>query len=546
MAPSSSADDISRNKEYYPDYKVFLAALQDLGREDAKSKEKKMVYPKLTKVCGKIYDKIKHLPEASVGTGANRSRDVREMVKICLRLRKLADLHDVHEKFRPFAVGTSERLFIISNDIERYGVDSIIDGAIQHFAVRSLSKQEDRSAADAIRVAAVMLLPENQGAVTGILRGVKDRAKSDQSVDPALAWAMQAVQTFKDDTFIVEMPHEINPGDVYGIDPNDMDRFAADKRDGKWFLDTWKLYLKRKYKNAIGRWDKETGGGSRDPAAFADYCERGSRWLVWVYLMDVERDFLLFSNAKGKPPEYVGKESGFEQDEEDTWEPPSSSVTDNEEPVPRYRGGLPYSSSKKRKSDESLSMAQKTFETKTDRLGSLMEEVCTTLRAARSSSTTASSSSVAVGGIVVDPDAVGSGLLQAIVDAGKKKMELEQVTMVMSPSTRAVVLGGIERQIGYLGRQYREHIEGSTVINNSNHHNSETSPQLPRRLTLDQDDAIEIVAVPTTEQGREPLRLTTEQRRQAWQLDPDEPSDDEEDDEPPHPDDSPGDSRPRR
>jgi hypothetical protein len=43
---------------------------------------------------------------------------------------------------------------------------------------------------------------------------------------------------------------------------------------------------------------------------FSNFCE-ANRWLVWIYLMDIEADFLLFSNAKGKPPAHVGKEAGF-------------------------------------------------------------------------------------------------------------------------------------------------------------------------------------------------------------------------------------------
>ena len=120
--------------------------------------------------------------------------------------------------------------------------------------MRSSLKQDDRNAADAIRVAAIMLLPENQGTVSGILKGVKDtRAKSDQCVDPSLAWAIQAVKTFQDESFVVPLPADINPADVQGIDPNAIDRFAKENRDGKWFLDTWKHYLKRKDKSAIGR-----------------------------------------------------------------------------------------------------------------------------------------------------------------------------------------------------------------------------------------------------------------------------------------------------
>ena len=114
MAPCSV--DITRNRDLYPDFKAFMTALQDPGREDKKSKERKIVYPKLTKVCGKMYDKLKLYPESAIGLGGNRSRDIDEMVRICLKLRKHTDVHEVHEKFREFAAGaSSEKVFIIVN-----------------------------------------------------------------------------------------------------------------------------------------------------------------------------------------------------------------------------------------------------------------------------------------------------------------------------------------------------------------------------------------------------------------------------------------------
>jgi hypothetical protein len=522
-------DDYTRNKEYYPEFKEFMVAIQDTGREDKKSKEKKIVYPKLTRVCGKIYEKIKFIPEACVPAGANKSRDVREMVLICIRLRKHVDVSEVYEQFRQYAVGSSEKLYIIANDLGTFGVDSLIAESVRHFALRSSLKQEDRNAADAIRVAAVMLLPENQGAVTGMLKGVKDtRAKSDQSVEPTLAWAMQAVKTFQDKSFVVELPVDINEDDIRGIDPNAPERFTMQNRDGKWFLDTWRHYLKRKYKNAIGRWDKETGGGGREPSDFADYCDRSSRWLVWVYMMDVERDFLLFSNAKGKPPEYVGKESGFYEEDQDTWEPHHGTTDSDEQP----HRGLASSSSKKRKSDAALLEAKKSFEKGTSRLGSLMEEVTMSLKAARGPAT-----------CPFTTDATGSGLLQAMVDAGRKKIELEQVTMVMSPSTRAVVLGGIEKQISDLGRRYREHLvgqEGTATQTNDIAAAVCESPTIPRRLThtLGHDEQLEDDQPVVVER-----RLTLEERRRSLQLEPDSDSDEEGS---VHSDDSPGDSRPRK
>jgi hypothetical protein len=80
--------------------------------------------------------------------------------------------------------------------------------------------------------------------ITGILKGCKDRAKSDQSVDPSnIAWAMEALKTFNDPDFKVPYPDEMNEADVLdGIDPNDVTRIdlLPGRNAKKWFLDTWR------------------------------------------------------------------------------------------------------------------------------------------------------------------------------------------------------------------------------------------------------------------------------------------------------------------
>jgi hypothetical protein len=146
-----------------------------------------------------------------------------------------------------------------------------------------------------------MLSPENLKAVSVMLSGTRSsRASSDQ--------AMDAVVQFKDTTFDVPIPDDMDPEDVDGVDPNDEARIAK-PHDAKWLLHTWKVYLKKKYKDAIGKWDPATGGGSHEPLEFSKFCNY-YRWLVWMYLMEMKAGFLLFSVAKGKAPEYVGCEPG--------------------------------------------------------------------------------------------------------------------------------------------------------------------------------------------------------------------------------------------
>ena len=416
-----------------------MTALQDPGKEDTKKKERTMIYPKMNKVMGKIFDILKQEERFKIPKGANRHRSVVDVfTKKVIQQRKHMDYVDVHDEFKAFA-GPNDKVYILKNDLEYFGFEQPLRDIVMHYSVRAIQQQDLRVSADAIRVAAVMLLPEYQGPCASFLRGTKDtRAKQDQSVDVDIAWAVQALETFKDPNFTVPYPDCMRQSDVEGIDPNEEERYSI-PREPKWFINTWKHYLKKKYKAAIGRWDKETGGGSREPEEFADYCDKNSRWLVWVYLMDIERDFLLFSNAKGKPPEYVGREAGFPF-------VPTMNDTDTDQDV------QPVASSRKRKSGTMTSSSiKKRLDDRTNILAQLMEEMTSVLKANAPYQQPSGGSGSYV-------DMTGSKLLQAICTAGKKKKDLEEYTDAMSPATRACVLGGIEQEIVALGKQYRDHV----------------------------------------------------------------------------------------
>ena len=59
------------------------------------------------------------------------------------------------------------------------------------------------------------------------------------------------------------------------------------------------------------KWDTLTGGWSGKPKKIGNFCGSDC-WLVWIYFMDIQCDYLLFGNAKGTPPVNIGNESGFE------------------------------------------------------------------------------------------------------------------------------------------------------------------------------------------------------------------------------------------
>jgi hypothetical protein len=166
--------DYKLDKKYYPQFKDFMEALQDPGKEDRKKKDSTLIYPKMNKVMGKIFDIMKDEERFKIPKGANRYRQVIDVfTKRVIQNRYHIDTCDVHPEIRVFA-GANEKVYIIANNLEYFGFDRPLGQIVSHYSVRALQNQDHRSAADAIRVAAVMLHPDFQGACASFLRGTKD------------------------------------------------------------------------------------------------------------------------------------------------------------------------------------------------------------------------------------------------------------------------------------------------------------------------------------------------------------------------------------
>jgi hypothetical protein len=317
------AEEARRRKDYVPNYSmfllpkwyidkdVFLTAIQDPGVVDPKSGDKQLIhYPVMKAMASKMFHKMK--AESFPNMPLNVSRVTPVIILAIMSKRDFVSVSAVNREFKQYSADKSS-VYIIANNNQFYGYNQVLLEVHYFFHENKKKKEKDRSPSDAVRVAAIMLDPANLKAVTLMLSGTRQaRAQSDQSVDPSLAWAMDAAAQFNDDLYEVpDCHHDIDPDDVDGIEPNGMAGNGGLARDAKWFLDTWKLYLKKKYKDAIRKWDTETGGGSHEPHQFSNFCNR-DRWLVWVYMLDRASGFLLFHIAKGQPPEHIGCESGSE------------------------------------------------------------------------------------------------------------------------------------------------------------------------------------------------------------------------------------------
>ena len=94
---------------------------------------------------------------------------------------------------------------------------------------------------------------------------------------------------FSSEDYVVTTPpeeqwNEILEDDRDDWDPNHPDIFEHE-RDAKWIYSTWTEYIHPRYKKALDKWNKDTGGGDSTPNSFIDFCS-GDRWLIWIFLID--------------------------------------------------------------------------------------------------------------------------------------------------------------------------------------------------------------------------------------------------------------------
>ena len=303
---SDALCDPSGDKKLHPKLDELMSSIQDEGVPDKKKEAKTLKYNKIHKFAGSLYKKWKAHGFPNLPTNQTRGKDA--IVKILIRNRKHVDCTEVSESLRQY--GKNGKVYIIQNDDETGGFHVII-AALANFWLQTQRRHKDnRTPEDGMRNAAALLQPKYRGTVQGIISGKKDRAKQDQANNTADAFYVQIQDDFEDPHFIVKRPdgvkhikehaeeaEEVEDDVDVGIDPNNID-IITKQRDDNFARKTWEDYTRPKYKRALKKWIKDTGNGSKDVANFPNYCD-GDRWLLWVYMLDMEQGFLLASGAGG-------------------------------------------------------------------------------------------------------------------------------------------------------------------------------------------------------------------------------------------------------
>ena len=139
-----------------------------------------------------------------------------------------------------------------------------------------MKKQESRSGSDGVCGIGIMLQTKYQSSLQRFISGKRcDRADSDQAVEPNIAWAKEMLREFDDPNFVLVRPEGVRDEDKCIANPNDTERIVenAGKNDEEWFLNIWRTYVKKKYRESINRWDNKTDIGSGDSSLFGNFCK---------------------------------------------------------------------------------------------------------------------------------------------------------------------------------------------------------------------------------------------------------------------------------
>jgi hypothetical protein len=301
----------------YPNINAFMLALQDPGKlttvakkqqSSSSSNDSVIGYPLLMKVLGPV-QKILQDKYSSLGVPKHPTEVRRQLALACVRTRKSRDKVTVPESFRKYG-GNYPVVFVINHNEVNGGFNVPLQACIDFWQSQRKKDVDSRTANDGCRVAAIMLLQEFRDSVVKIMKEKRDRQMLDQATCPITAFYEVAAAKFRDPSFVAKLPALFTSIEGHqAIDPNDVDRIMRAGRNGAWFKSTWEVYLRPKYRKALGRWWSETGGGGGEMENFQNYCAR-EKWLAYVYMLDVEASHLLASNASSVVPKELLNECG--------------------------------------------------------------------------------------------------------------------------------------------------------------------------------------------------------------------------------------------
>lgn len=382
-------------------------------------------YPKIQKICSQIYHQIQALynPE---GLTKNTTRGRESLASLVLMYRKLSDAMNLDVFFHSYA--RNGQVYIITNNPAHCGLDIPLKEFQATILGQIRKARTSRTSHDGLRLALTLLDSKYRESVSLIMTNRKDRCHSDITGDFVLHFFEQVMKdSFSNPEYKPPQPQRdlfgnIDDDEILQWDPNDPKIFEID-RSAAWLQETWKIYVKRKYKSALDHWNKETGGGNGQSWSFINYCDKDARWLVVVFLLDVQANYLLASNAGGRMPAHLQMECGFGSSPTES----SSSDENNSDHSAATKARL---TSKKR---TLLDAAQDTKKLK-EELGGVMQVLSSITQ--RTSTTTSASVPI------------GTNAFDEIAKLNQMLKDNESI-VTMSPNSREMYLEGLHAERKY-------------------------------------------------------------------------------------------------
>jgi hypothetical protein len=304
----------------YPSFDEIVKAMQDLGKHQVVKHKGKEVrqhrYPLVEKLAAKVYTSILAEFNNPEGLGKNVSRGKLTLARDIIIRRRHTDITEVDPLFHPY--GKDGKVYLVTNSTVHAGLDVCLKSFQEATEATLRQKNTARTSNDGLRLGCILLDAQYRGSVSGIMSRKKTRQKSDVSGDPTAHFFEHILEeAYCNVNYQVHPPSDCYysefPEEEKGTwDPNDAAIFEHE-RNGLWLKATWDEYVKPKYKRALDKWNKDTGGGDGTAPSFIDYCE-GDRWLVYLFCKDIEANFLLASSAGGRMPKHLQVESGFTEE----------------------------------------------------------------------------------------------------------------------------------------------------------------------------------------------------------------------------------------
>jgi hypothetical protein len=241
----------------YPDPTEIALALQDPGKDIVKLvngvRAKSTTFPLIQRLCTKIYQQIQHIYKPD-GLTKNTTRGRESLAGFVIMARKLTDVANVDAFFHQFA-NKNGLVYIISNTPKHSGLDI----PVKEFQVATYNTfkkaRASRTCNDGLRLALTLLDPKYRASVTIIMANKKDRTQADIAGDPVVHFFEKIVdEAFKNPFYRPPQPSVtmfggIDETEYSSWDPNDPKIFETD-RSAEWLLETWKVYIRKKYKTA--------------------------------------------------------------------------------------------------------------------------------------------------------------------------------------------------------------------------------------------------------------------------------------------------------